>query len=262
MPYRDRRPSVRPLLVAYAGALFVLGAAAACGAPARGTSPPSPAPAEAVATRELPDNLFWVQHAAEYRALTRQAYAMAAAHLEDTVPTLAGRAWGVILDADETILDNSEYEQRRAQMDSVYTEPTWAVWVHEEAATEVPGASAFTREVRRLGGRLVVVSNRADSLCGPTLANLQRLGVTPDVVLCAQPGHSDKNLRFRSVQNGTASADLPALEIVEWIGDNIKDFPDLTQAARDDPSALARFGRMYFMLPNPVYGSWQTHPTP
>jgi predicted secreted acid phosphatase len=45
--------------------------------------------------------------------------------------------------------------------------------------------------------------------------------------------------------------------VVAWVGDNILDFPGMTQAARGDPRALAEFGKRYFILPNPMYGSWQ-----
>jgi 5'-nucleotidase (lipoprotein e(P4) family) len=168
----------------------------------------------------------------------------------------------VILDADETVLDNSEYERRRAVLDSAYTEPTWAVWVNEATAPAVPGAVAFTEQVHRMGGRVVIVTNRADALCGPTRANLEHVGVRADLVLCQPPGESDKNPRFERVERGTASQALPALTVVEWLGDNIQDFPHLTQDVRNDPAAFAAFGRTFFVIPNPVYGSWQRNEAP
>ncbi|MCG6954841.1 MAG: 5'-nucleotidase, lipoprotein e(P4) family [Gemmatimonadetes bacterium] len=210
----------------------------------------------------LPGAIVWVRRSAEYRALSRQAYTLAAAHLRDTVPTLGDATWGVILDADETVLDNSEYERRRALLDSAYTEASWAEWVNEAAAPAVPGAVTFTRTVHALGGRVVIVTNRADVLCGPTRANLDRLGVDPDLVLCQRPGEGDKNPRFRRVQEGTASPDLPALTVVEWLGDNIQDFPGLTQAMRGDAAAYAPFGHAFFVIPNPMYGSWQRNEKP
>jgi 5'-nucleotidase (lipoprotein e(P4) family) len=243
------------------GALVAL---SACVAPAHTTAVPAPAvrAVPAVRSPELPLALRWMRRSAEYRALTRQTYAVAAARLDDTVPTLTGVAWGVILDADETLLDNSEYERRRATLDSAYTEGSWAEWVNEGAAPEVPGAVAFTRRVHRLGGRVVVVTNRADALCRATRRNLVRVGVTADLVLCQPPGQPDKNPRVRAVQRGTASTRLPPLKIVEWIGDNIQDFPGLTQAVLHDPSAFGAFGHTFFVLPNPVYGSWQGNAGP
>jgi predicted secreted acid phosphatase len=54
---------------------------------------------------------------------------------------------------------------------------------------------------------------------------------------------------------------MPPLAVVMWVGDNIQDFPALTQAVLDHgPSALDAFGRTYIMLPNPMYGSWERRP--
>ena len=67
---------------------------------------------------------------------------------------------------------------------------------------------------------------------------------------------------YAQVQNGTASPALPPLAVLEWLGDNIQDFPGLTQAVRGDTATYALFGRRYFVLPNPDYGSWQTNGGP
>ena len=248
-----RRPAARARIMRS----LVLAAAAlsACSAPPR--TAPTPAP-----QRTLPTAIAWVWQSAEYRALTRQTYAAATSRLEDLAPAMASSAWGVILDADETVLDNTAYAIRREALDSGYTEPSWSVWVREMAAPAVPGAAAFTRRVHQLGGRVIIVTNRADSLCGSTRRNLRQVGVDADLVLCHLPGQPDKNPRFAAVQRGSASPALPPLAIVEWLGDNIQDFPMLTQPSRDDRSAMALFGRRYFVLPNPVYGSWPGQKTP
>jgi 5'-nucleotidase (lipoprotein e(P4) family) len=201
--------------------------------------------------------LRWVRRSAEYRALAHQTYAAAIQHVRDTVSTLPEGPWGVIMDADETVMDNSDYQLRRAVLDSAYTVESWADWVNEAAADAVPGAQAFAREVHAMGGHLVIVTNRDDERCDPTRANLDRLGIAPDLVLCQLPGESEKNLRFQRVLQGTASPTLPALKVVAWIGDNIQDFPDLTQGIRGDPAAYSPFGHLYFVLPNPMYGSWE-----
>lgn len=218
------------------------------------TTPPARAPAPA---RQLPNDVRWLRTAAEYSALARQAFQAAGDRLPALAANLAPQSWAVILDADETILDNSEYQRRRFIADSGYTEATWAAWVNERAAQPTPGATDFTRRVHSLGGRLVIVTNRAATLCDATRANLAAIGVVADAVLCQPPGETDKNPRFQRVQTGTAVEGLPPLSIVEWLGDNILDFPGLTQAARNDPRALADFGKRYFILPNPMYGSWQ-----
>ena len=112
-----------------------------------------------------------------------------------------------------------------------------------------------------MGGRVVIVTNRDDVQCGPTQANLERLGLAPDLVLCRPPRESDKNPRFQRVQQGTASPDVPPLTVVAWIGDNIQDFPGLTQEARANPATFSAFGHRYFVIPNPMYGSWESNET-
>jgi 5'-nucleotidase (lipoprotein e(P4) family) len=161
------------------------------------------------------------------------------------------------MDADETVLDNSEYQRRRAVLDSTYTVESWAEWVNEGAAEAVPGALDFARRVHEMGGHVVIVTNRDDVRCEPTRANLERLGMAPDLVLCQLPGEPEKNLRFQRVRQGTASPNLPALEVVAWLGDNIQDFPGLTQADRGDRATYSPFGDFFFVIPNPMYGSWE-----
>ena len=229
------------------------------------TPPATPRPAPQTTTtsvaqpvaRPLPKEIRWFRNSAEYRALALLVYRDASSHLPSLTQQLTPDSWGVILDADETVLDNSEYQRRRALVDSGYSESSWSAWVRERAATAVPGAVEFTTLVKTMHGRVAIVTNRADSLCTPTRENLERVGVRADLVLCQQAGEGDKNVRFQRIQSGAAAASIPSLTIVEWIGDNIQDFPRLTQAARNDSTALAQFGRRYFVLPNPMYGSWE-----
>jgi 5'-nucleotidase (lipoprotein e(P4) family) len=218
---------------------------------------PNPTPSPSPTPRPFPRDIRWVQKSAEYRALTSQVYRHAASRLRELSKGLAPGSWGVILDADETVLDNSEFQRRSAEMDSVYTPARWAAWCGERAAGAVPGAVGFMNTVHTLHGRVAIVTNRAESSCDATRDNLQQLGIVPDVLLCQAPGERDKNPRFQRVQLGTAAAGIPALKIVEWIGDNIQDFPDLTQKSRDSTTAIANFGQRYFVVPNPMYGSWE-----
>jgi 5'-nucleotidase (lipoprotein e(P4) family) len=224
---------------------------AGCASGTAGTRAPAPA------AHELPNDIRWVRNSAEYRALTRQAYAVAGERLPDLVRALAPGSWAVILDADETVLDNSEYQRRLAAADSAFSQRSWTAWVNERAAPAVAGAPEFTARVHALGGRIVIVTNRADAACDATRDNLRSAQIVTDLVLCQPPGESDKNPRFRRVQTGTAAPGVPVLTVVEWVGDNIQDFPSLTQAVRGDTTALGAFGKTYFVLPNPMYGSWE-----
>jgi 5'-nucleotidase (lipoprotein e(P4) family) len=214
----------------------------------------TPAPRPIV--RALPNDIRWFRGSAEYRALARQAYRVAEDRMPELSRGLASGTWGVILDADETVLDNSEYQRRRFVLDSGYTDASWTAWVNERAAPAVPGAPELTRRVHALGGRVVIVTNRMVAVCDATRANLRSDGIDADLVVCQPPGESDKNPRFKRVQDGTAAPGVGPLTIVAWFGDNILDFPGLSQAVRNDSRALADFGYRYFILPNPMYGSW------
>ncbi len=163
----------------------------------------------------------------------------------------------MILDADETILDNSEHERRLARTGGSFSDATWVPWVRERSAPVIPGAAEFIATVQRAGGVVAVVTNRADSLCSDTRAYLAAVGVRAEIVLCKPPGQSDKNPRFASVASGSADGAPGPLAVLAWLGDNIHDFPGRSQDDRDDPAALADFGRRWFVLPNPMYGSWQ-----
>jgi 5'-nucleotidase (lipoprotein e(P4) family) len=200
--------------------------------------------------------VHWVRTAAEYRALTEQVYGSATEELAEAAAGRAPGSWAVILDADETVLDNSEFQRRIAETGEEFEEWMWSEWVREEAATLVPGADRFIERVDELGGRVAIVTNRDAALCPATVRNLEALGIVPAVVLC-ETDTSQKEARFRMVQEGATSAGLPPLDVVMWIGDNIGDFPELEQGLRSAPAeALTLFGERYFVLPNPMYGSW------
>jgi len=219
---------------------------------------PATAPPPAAATPSL--GLHWVRNAAEYRAIAIEVYRAATTAVEFASRDLPSGRWGVILDADETVLDNSEYQRRLGAAHARFSDSTWTIWVREQAAGAIPGAVAFAARVRALGGRVAIVTNRAEKVCPETRANLATIGVEADIVLCQPPGQSDKNPRFARVQDGTALAGVPPLEVVAWVGDNIQDFPGLSQTVRDDPAAFAPFGHRFFVLPNPLYGSWERNP--
>jgi 5'-nucleotidase (lipoprotein e(P4) family) len=163
----------------------------------------------------------------------------------------------VILDADETVLDNSLEAKERAG--GPYTPTVWAAWVQRREAGAIPGAREFLDGVRSRGGVVAIVTNRDEALCDDTRENLRALGLAFDVVLCRPDrSQSDKQPRFDAVTQGRAVPDAGALEVLAYVGDNILDFPGASQALRAAPrESLADFGTRFFVLPNPVYGSWE-----
>lgn len=225
------------------------------------TTAPAPQPA-ATAAETLPANLQWVRASAEYRAAVVQTYRAAADRLRELVGDRSPGTWAVVVDADETLISNSLYQKERAEIGESFSRESWAEWVEREAAPALPGAEEFLAEVRRLGGRIAVVTNRAEALCPATRRNLRAVGLPFDVVLCRPAeGPSEKAPRWHAVEAGTTPADLPPLDIVLWIGDSIRDFPGGSQELAMAPiAALSALGDRYFIVPNPLYGSWEENP--
>lgn len=247
-------------------ALIVAGAASCAPHPAPMSPAPAPAPAAApdAAADSIPLSVRWFRASAERRALYLQSYRTATTVIERRSPGFPSGSWAVILDADETVIDNSPYEQELAERHARYDEASWQEWVLREAAPALPGAVAFTARVRTLGGKVVIVTNRDDRYCEPTRSNLRKVGIVADEVLCkTDPKNGSKDPRFDAVAAGTAPSALPALKVLMWVGDNIQDFPRLTQAIRTaGDSAFANFGETYIVLPNPMYGSWERNQLP
>lgn len=243
------------LAILLAGCSATIPAPKAAGGPTGGSAVVRPAGAPS-------DELHWVRSSAEYRAITTQTYRLA---LEAAAKLSAGRAggsWGVSLDADETVLDNSGYEVELQRKGAVHTDEAWFAWVKRRERTAVPGAKAFLEGLRRLGGRAAIVTNTQQSLCSDVAANLEKESLPYDILVCRADGGADrKEARWKSIVEGTARPDLGPVELLLFIGDNIQDFPDQSQALRDaDEAAFASFGVRWFVLPNPVYGTWEKNP--
>lgn len=206
-----------------------------------------------------PDNIRWVRDAAEYRALAVQTYRLATQHVEREAQGRRTGSWAVVLDADETVISNLTYQVERARQGLAFTPESWYAWVRRREAVPVPGAAAFLRRVQALGGRIAIVTNRRQAECDDTVAVFRTHALPYDAMLCRpDAGPSDKQPRFDAVAGGQAVAGAGALDVVAFLGDNIFDFPGLTQASgRDDPADLEAFGARFFVLPNPMYGSWQ-----
>jgi 5'-nucleotidase (lipoprotein e(P4) family) len=226
------------------------------------TPAPTPAatPAPPAATRSSAA-IRWVRESAEHRAIFLEIYAAAAAYLDREASQRERGSWAVVLDADETVLDNSTFELEREAAGLPFNSPTWHAWTKRREAKPLPGAKAFLDHVRELGGRIAIVTNRTVSECPDTEAVFRAHELAFDVMLCKPDvGPSDKNPRFEAVAHGTTPAGLPPLEVVAFLGDNINDFPGQSQAIRTQPdAAFATFGARFFVLPNPMYGSWERH---
>ncbi len=253
-------------------ALSVVAVAIGCAALARGASRQEAPVTHAYATENL-NAVLWVQTSAEYEAATRQAYAFAEMMLD---AALADPTWSalteqehadfgelppaVILDVDETVLDNSPNQARQVLDDRDFTTESWHEWVREERARPIPGALAFTRAAAARGIRVFYVTNRRHEVEGPTRRNLAAQGFPLDAGVDTlltrdeQPEWGgDKGSRRAHVAAGH--------RVLLQLGDNLGDFVSGVSVDRDARQALVEahadyWGRRWIMLPNPQYGSW------
>jgi acid phosphatase len=223
---------------------------------------------EAAAPTRPPSRVYaaatvhWARTSAEYRALALQAYRLARERVLAAASGRAPRTWAVVLDVDETVLDTSLYAKERLAVGAGFDDASWAEHVRRRVDTAIPGAREFLDGVKTAGGVIALVTNRREPICEDTRHNLASERLAFDVVLCRPDGASgDKGPRFQQVERGEAVPGLGPLEVLAFVGDNILDFPGGAQSLRDAPDeSLTAFGTRYFVLPNPVYGSWERNP--
>lgn len=251
------------------------------------TAPPIRTPVGVKTSSAVPasvaenDNLnavVWTQLAIEHDLIYLQTYRDAQSRLlaalhdpnwdalasGDRVAPSEGLKPAVVLDIDETVLDNSPYQARLVRSGGAYNEADWAAWCREEAARAFPGAVAFTQFAASHGIAVIYISNRASDLDQVTLANLRKVGLP---VSGAQDFLGLGTAVDGCQQTGTSKACRRQLigrtyRVLMQFGDQVGDFVDVTRhtvTARNQAMApyLDWIGRRWFVLPNPTYGSWE-----
>ena len=208
----------------------------------------------------------YVRDAEEYAVLSRMVYRQALTALTAAVRERSARVsgpWAVVLDIDETVLDNSTYELDRASYGLPFENGSWNAWVNRGEAGVVPGVQTFIAEVRRLGGHVAYISNRDEVVRAATQANLVRFNLWTDLDRLCLITDSTYTKRVRRAEvaegRGACSWSTPTPVLV-YIGDQMGDFPATGEGDADAGKDDA-FGRRYFILPNPLYGAWTTRVT-
>jgi len=208
----------------------------------------------------------WVRDSEEYATIARATYRAAAQAVQDQAGRVPrGQVWAVVLDVDETALDNTAYELERRAYGQPHDEALFAAWIARRESGVVPGAAEFIAAVRRLGGRVAWITNRLGPTVADTRANLALRGLWADSDhLCmANPADTayTKAARRAEVMNGSGACGFgqPAA-VLAYIGDQLGDFPRASEADPDHGRDDA-FGVRYFLLPDPMYGSWERRPT-
>ncbi len=234
---------------------------------------PAPAPASRHTNENL-NSLLWMQTGAEYRASALQAYRAARRQLD---VALADRRWtaaleqssdpsslppAVVLDLDETVIDNSAFAARQLIDQTGYTPERWNAWARERKSRAVPGAVAFLQYARSRGVTPFYITNREHEIEDATRDNLAALQIpidpSRDTVLTRNENgwtDSDKGARRRAVAAN--------FRILLLVGDNFEDFAAGTLTTIENRFALVDryadyWGEKWIILPNPTYGSWDS----
>lgn len=229
------------------------------------------------------NSTLWMQTSSEYKANSFQSYNIALANIE---LALADSSWSaaieqknnysllppaVVMDIDETVLDNSKYQAKLVLKGGQYDDVTWDAWVGLRSATDVPGAVDFINEMRDRNVEVIFITNREckkreenTSLCPQeidTIDNLERVGISE-----VKPN----NILLKNEVSGWASEKknrrifvAEKYRILMLFGDDLGDFlPDvknnITPSERDlmVNQHRSKWGVKWYVLSNPTYGSW------
>ena len=204
--------------------------------------------------------LLWMRTSAEYRALAYQGYnvAMNAVKMAVTDPSHQRKPLAIVLDADETVVDNTKLMgESIVNGNGRFDAPWWRQAVYQGKSQAMPGAVEFLNEVHKQGVEIFYVSNRyAPVNLDVTIQNFKELGfpsVDKDHVLLFEKD-SDKQPRFDAIAK--------KYSVVLYMGDNASDFPigtkGKTLAERNGiiDAHKEDFGTTFVVFPNPAYGSW------
>ena len=262
------------------GASLLLLSLGVCGCATTGSPDTVPA-------HDNTDAVLWIQMSTEYAAVTTSLYATAAAGLERIAAAEPNRvsSMAIVMDIDETVLDNSRYQGQLVFDDATYEGTTWDAWIEAKAADAVPGVVDFIKETQSLGFHVAFITNRpcrerpnTDDRCPQiqdTLDNLKNVGIetgsTTMFIRGDRPSEACKEFLTEAEQeDGTWSGDKTSrrecvslnYDIVMLFGDQLGDFTAEDGASTVSGRELAaehneHWGRTWFMLPNPTYGGWR-----
>ncbi|HAL65859.1 MAG TPA: 5'-nucleotidase, lipoprotein e(P4) family [Bacteroidales bacterium] len=200
---------------------------------------------------------LWFQQAAEVRALYYQAYNLAHLQLEhDLASEDNSTKRAVVLDIDETVLDNSPHEGYLIRSGKSYPEG-WSEWVSLAQAEALPGALDFINFAISHDVDVFYITNRKKDEQNATILNLRRLGfpLADSAHILFRTDKANKEERRQKVSQ--------THRIVLLMGDNLNDFSDIWEKTLPQrrnfltDSLQYEFGNRFIVLPNPMYGDWE-----
>ena len=210
--------------------------------------------------------VLYMQKSAEYRALAYQAFNIARwqfdadfekKNLKRLSKTERKRARAVVVDIDETVLDNSPAQAYSIKNRLPFNLKDWYAWGEMRKAKPIPGAVDFLNYAVSKGAKVFFVSNRDEVQKQATMDNLKSAGfadISADNVLL-RTTESAKEPRRQAIAS--------KYRIVLLVGDNLDDFSDVFERK----SIIDRFneveknrqlwGKRFIVLPNAMYGTWE-----
>ncbi len=204
-------------------------------------------------------SVLWFQKSGEAKGLYYQGYYLGKMRLDDILrkrPKGKSLKPAIVLDIDETILDNSPH-QAWYVLSGKGRPFNWNEWFSRGDAKPLPGAIEFLRYADSKGVAIYYISNRNEAQKQATMKNLQNVGA-PQVdaahVLLQQPGEIGKETRRNQVAK--------THDIILLFGDNLGDFSGFEGLSVSERiQAVERnneeFGKKLILFPNPMYGDWE-----
>jgi 5'-nucleotidase (lipoprotein e(P4) family) len=198
------------------------------------------------------------QRAAEYKALCYQAFNIAHSRIEEFNRQRSPKPKAIMTDIDETILNNSPYQAHQLLQGKDYDPVSWKQWTAKGEADTVPGALHFLKYAAATGIEIFYVTNRDEDEREGTLKNLKKFNFpnADNEHLLLKGNTSSKEPRKNSIAETHT--------IVLLMGDNMNDFSFLFEKKTSDErdkvadTFSTDFGNRFIVLPNPVYGDWES----
>ena len=237
----------------------------------------APAVAQDPPATDLLNAVLWMQRSVEYKASALTAFALARLRLDQA---LTDPSWtaapkeqtgayqtlppAVILDIDETLLDNSGYQAWMTLKDTTFDPKTWNAYVNTVSSVAIPGAVEFSKYAAARGVKVFYVSNRTAEEEPATRKNLERFGFPLDdkldTVLMAR-----ERPDWGSAKGPRRAHVARSYRVLLNVGDNFGDFVDEYRGTEAERLKVLeehkdRWGREWIMLANPSYGSFESAP--
>lgn len=218
---------------------------------------------------------LWTQRSVEYKANALTVFALARIRLDEALADMnwtaapaeqkadyQGLPPAVVLDVDETLLDNSHYQVWMLKNDQTFSTKSWNQFCAAQISTAIPGAVEFTKYAESKGVKVFYITNRGVETEKDTRENMARLGfpMGGNVDTFLMQGEKPEWGSAKGTRRAVVTKDY---RVLLNIGDNFGDFDDRyrtseSERAKAFEADTAYWGRQWLMIANPTYGSFDT----